>query len=61
MSERGREQFEHSYDDLAVAALRYIGAQGGDHLVTGFARQRADDERAADTHETAGRRDRDQA
>jgi len=43
MSEKGREQFEHSYDDLAVAALRYIATQGGEHLVTGFARQRADE------------------
>lgn len=43
MSDLGREQFEHSYDDLAVSALRFISTQGGDHLVTGFARQRADE------------------
>ena len=43
MSDRGREQFEHSYDDLAVSALRFISSQGGDHLVTDFAKQRADE------------------
>jgi len=43
MSDKGREQFEHSYDDLAVSALRYIASQGGEHLVTGFAKQRADE------------------
>ncbi len=43
MSDKGREQFEHSYDDLAVSALRFISSQGGDHLVAGFAKQRADE------------------
>ena len=43
MSDRGRELFEHSYDDLAVSALKYISAQGGEHLVVGFATQRADE------------------
>ncbi|MFM1788769.1 MAG: hypothetical protein RLZZ12_118 [Actinomycetota bacterium] len=43
MSDLGREQFEHSYDDLAVSALRFIAAQGGEHLVAGFAKQRADE------------------
>jgi predicted ArsR family transcriptional regulator len=43
MSDKGREQFEHSYDDLAVSALRFISTQGGDHLVAGFAKQRADE------------------
>lgn len=43
MSDKGRELFEHSYDDLAVSALKYISTQGGEHLVTGFAKQRADE------------------
>lgn len=43
MSDKGREQFEHSYDDLAVAALKYMTAQGGEHFVTGFARQRSEE------------------
>lgn len=43
MSDLGREQFEHSYDDLAVSALRFISSQGGDHLVAGFAKQRAEE------------------
>lgn len=42
MSDRGRERFEHSYDDLAVSALKYLASQG-DHLVSGFAKQRADE------------------
>uniref|UniRef100_UPI00404A3296 helix-turn-helix transcriptional regulator n=1 Tax=Candidatus Planktophila sp. TaxID=2175601 RepID=UPI00404A3296 len=43
MSDAGREKFEHSYDDLAVAALKFISAQSGEHLVTAFAKSRADE------------------
>ena len=43
MSDQGREKFEHSYDDLAVAALKFMSAQSGEHLVQGFAQSRADD------------------
>jgi predicted ArsR family transcriptional regulator len=43
MSDKGREQFEHSYDDLAVAALKFMSAHSGDHLVNSFAQSRADD------------------
>lgn len=43
MSDKGRERFEHSYDDLAVSALKYLAAHGGEHLVSGFARQRAEE------------------
>lgn len=43
MTDAGREKFEHSYDDLAVAALKFISAQSGEHLVKAFAQSRADD------------------
>ena len=43
MSDKGREQFEHSYDDLAVAALKFMSAHSGDHLVSEFAQSRAED------------------
>jgi predicted ArsR family transcriptional regulator len=43
MTDAGREKFEHSYDDLAVAALKFMSAQSGDHLVQAFAQSRADD------------------
>ena len=43
MTDSGREKFEHSYDDLAVAALKFISAQSGEHLVKAFAQSRADD------------------
>jgi len=43
MSDAGREKFEHSYDDLAVAALKFMSAQSGEHLVSGFAQSRAND------------------
>jgi predicted ArsR family transcriptional regulator len=50
MTDSGREKFEHSYDDLAVAALKFMSAQSGEHLVTAFAQSRADDiERKAST------------
>ena len=43
MTDQGREKFEHSYDDLAVAALKFMSAQSGAHLVQAFAKTRADD------------------
>jgi len=43
MTDSGREKFEHSYDDLAVAALKFMSAQSGEHLVNAFAQSRADD------------------
>jgi len=43
MSDSGREKFEHSYDDLAVAALKFISAQSGEHMINAFAQSRADD------------------
>jgi predicted ArsR family transcriptional regulator len=41
ITDRGREKFEHSYDDLAVSALRYLVAAGGSDALMGFARLRA--------------------
>lgn len=43
MTDSGRQQFEHSYDDLAVAALKFISAQSGEHMVQAFADSRAED------------------
>jgi predicted ArsR family transcriptional regulator len=43
MTDGGREKFEHSYDDLAVAALKFMAAQSGGQLVQAFAQSRADD------------------
>lgn len=43
MTDFGREKFQHSYDDLAVAALKFMATQSGDHLVNAFAKSRADD------------------
>lgn len=43
MTDAGRAQFEHSYDDLAVAALKFMAADSGDHLVNAFAQSRAED------------------
>lgn len=43
MTDFGREKFEHSYDDLAVAALKFMAVQSGEHLVNAFAQSRADD------------------
>lgn len=43
MTDAGRQQFEHSYDDLAVAALKFMSQQSGEHLVQAFAQSRADD------------------
>jgi hypothetical protein len=43
MTDQGREKFEHSYDDLAVAALKFIAGRSGAHLVGEFAQSRADE------------------
>jgi predicted ArsR family transcriptional regulator len=43
MTDQGREKFEHSYDDLAVAALKFISSTSGAHLVGEFAQSRADE------------------
>jgi predicted ArsR family transcriptional regulator len=44
MTDFGRASFEHSYDDLAIAALRYISqAERGQVDVRSFAQTRADE------------------
>ena len=42
MTDAGREQFEHSYDDLAVSALKFM-AKSDKRLVQEFANARAQD------------------
>jgi predicted ArsR family transcriptional regulator len=42
MTDSGREKFEHSYDDLAISALRFIAAKNP-NFVKEFAQNRADD------------------
>jgi predicted ArsR family transcriptional regulator len=39
----GRVRFGHAYDDLAVAALRFLAERGGDQAVRSFAEQRVTD------------------
>jgi predicted ArsR family transcriptional regulator len=55
MTDFGRQKFEHSYDDLAVATLRFMSAQSGAHLVDAFAGSRADEmgKRARETMKSA--------
>ena len=43
MSDKGRENFEHSYDDLAIASLTFMQKNGGSNLIRQFAKVRADD------------------
>lgn len=40
LTESGRDQFEHQYDDLAAQALRFLAESGGDQAVAAFARHR---------------------
>jgi predicted ArsR family transcriptional regulator len=40
LTDTGRARFGHGYDDLAVAALRYLSEQGGESAVRGFAHAR---------------------
>jgi predicted ArsR family transcriptional regulator len=43
MTDAGREKFEHTYDDLAVSALRFMASKGDKTLVKEFAKNRAED------------------
>jgi predicted ArsR family transcriptional regulator len=43
LSEAGRSSFPHGYDELAVSALRFLAASGGDQAVAAFARARVAD------------------
>ena len=43
MTDLGREKFEHTYDDLAVSALRFMSTKGNQDLVKEFARSRAEE------------------
>ncbi len=43
MTDQGRQKFEHSYDDLAVSALKFMASKNGSHLVQEFAASRADE------------------
>ncbi len=40
LTERGRDEFDQAYDDLALSALRFLSESGGPDAVTAFARQR---------------------
>jgi predicted ArsR family transcriptional regulator len=40
LTESGRARFGHAYDDLAVAALRFLAEHGGDEAVRAFAERR---------------------
>lgn len=41
LTEFGRSRLPHSYDEIAVQALEFLGEHGGPEAVTAFARQRA--------------------
>ncbi|KGA20723.1 hypothetical protein GM50_0075 [freshwater metagenome] len=41
MTDVGRAKFEHTYDDLAVSALKFMATHSGGHIVAAFAESRA--------------------
>ncbi|MDN5748313.1 MAG: ArsR family transcriptional regulator [Pseudonocardia sp.] len=43
LTDAGRARFGHGYDDLAVAALRYLAEHGGPDAVAGFAQSRVEE------------------
>ncbi|MDP1721164.1 MAG: transcriptional regulator [Candidatus Nanopelagicaceae bacterium] len=43
MTDVGREKFEHSYDDLAISALKFLASRVGEESLMGFAQSRAAD------------------
>ena len=42
LTEPGRARFGHAYDDLAVAALRFLAESGGEQAVRAFAERRVE-------------------
>lgn len=42
LTEAGRSRFGHAYDDLAVAALRFLAENGGEQAVRAFAERRVE-------------------
>ncbi len=40
VTDKGRDEFEHAYDDLAASALTYVAEIGGSDAVAEFARRR---------------------
>jgi len=42
LTEAGRARFGHAYDDLAVAALRFLAESGGEQAVRAFAERRVE-------------------
>ncbi len=40
LTESGRSRFGHAYDDLAIAALRFLAESGGEQAVRAFAERR---------------------
>ncbi|MDO5534347.1 MAG: transcriptional regulator [Propionibacteriaceae bacterium] len=45
LTDPGRETFHHAYDDLAIRALGFLRAEGGDQAVADFAEQTMDEVR----------------
>ncbi|CAB4664443.1 unannotated protein [freshwater metagenome] len=43
MTDNGRTKFEHSYDDLAVSALKFLAEENGEASIDAFARRRGDE------------------
>jgi predicted ArsR family transcriptional regulator len=43
LTDSGRARFGHKYDDLAVAALRYLAQHGGPDAIAGFAQSRVEE------------------
>ncbi len=40
ITDKGREEFEHSYDDLAVSVLKFVSSKSGGEIVKEFAESR---------------------
>jgi predicted ArsR family transcriptional regulator len=51
LTETGRARFGHAYDDLAIAAIRFVAESGGETAVRAFAERRA--ATLVDRHRTA--------
>jgi predicted ArsR family transcriptional regulator len=56
ITDKGREKFDHSYDDLAVSVLKFISKEGDRSQISAFAQSRANEMTKSASVKLAGKK-----